>query len=71
MGASADEVIDDYMLTFFNYYGIEPGIERYDSNMNNICSELAAAFQIDSIRSEGVDLARCACEYLLGLGLTK
>ena len=30
MGATADEVVGDYMLTYFNFYGIEPGTEQYE-----------------------------------------
>ncbi len=30
MGASLDEVIADYMVTFYNFYGIEPNSKQYD-----------------------------------------
>ena len=30
MGWSATQITDDYMQTYANYYGIEPGTEKYD-----------------------------------------
>ena len=69
MGASADEVIADYMVTFFNYYGVQPGTEQYDYIANsNICKSLAVAFGIDDIR--GADLQAEAEAYLLAIGLS-
>ena len=69
MGASADEVIADYMVTFYNYYGVQPGTEQYDIVANsNICKSLAAAFEIPDIRE--ADLQAEAEAYLLEIGLT-
>ena len=69
MGASADEVIADYMVTFFNYYGVQPETEQYDIIANsNICKSLAAAFEIPDIRE--ADLQAEAEAYLLEIGLT-
>ena len=68
-GASADEVIADYMVTFFNYYRVQPGTEQYDIIANsNICKSLAAAFEIPDIRE--ADLQAEAEAYLLEIGLT-
>ena len=70
MGASADEVTADYMVTFYNYYGVEAGTEQYDAIAKaNIRKSLAAAFEIDSI--EGADLAKEAAEYLLAIGVSE
>ena len=67
MGATADEVIADYMVTFFNYYGVQPGTEQYDIIANsNICKSLAAAFDIADIRE--ADLQAEAEAYLLEIG---
>ena len=30
MGWDAGQIVDDYMVTYANYYGIEPGTEKYD-----------------------------------------
>lgn len=68
MGASFDEVIADYMATFCNYYGVEPGTEKYDIIVfNNIEKILASAFGVKDIRS--ADLTAEAEEYLTEAGL--
>ena len=69
MGATAEEVVADYMVTFYNYYGVVPGTEQYDIIASaNICKSLAAAFGVESI--EGQDLAALAENYLLSIGMT-
>ncbi len=69
MGASAEEVVADYMVTFHNYYGVEPGTEQYDVIASaNICRSLATAFGVESI--EGQDLQALAEAYLLKIGMT-
>ncbi len=69
MGASAEEVAADYMVTYHNYYGVEPGTEQYDIIAGaNICKSLAAAFGVESI--EGQDLQALAEAYLLKIGMT-
>lgn len=50
MGASADEVIADYMETYINYYGLEKGTEKYDAVVNsNIVKTLQAAFGVEEL----------------------
>ena len=50
MGATLDEVIDDYMLTYYNYYGVEKGTEKYDAVLkNNLIKSLNATFKVDDI----------------------
>ena len=72
MGAGADEVTQDYMLTYYNFYGIEPGSEQYASIASgNIEAALAEVFGIRSIRDGGTDLSACAKQYLLRIGLTE
>ena len=69
MGATADEIVADYMLTFYNYYGVEPGTEQYDAIAHgNIEKNLAGAFGIEDIHT--VDLAECAENYLRSIGLS-
>ena len=71
MGATIDEVIADYMVTYYNYYGVEPGTEKYDAIANsNILKSLATAFENDSISSD-TDMSAEAEEYLLAIGLTE
>ena len=65
--------MDDYMRSYYNYFGVEPGTEQYDHILEtNIIASLAAAFDIEDIRADGVDLAAEAAEYLVEtLGLTE
>lgn len=73
MGASAQEVMNDYMVSYYNYFGVEPGTEQYTYILEtNIVASLATAFDIEDIRADGVDLAAEAAEYLVEkLGLTE
>ena len=67
-GATADEVVADYMVTFYNYYGVKPEEERYGIIADsNIRKSLAAAFGVESI--DGVDLAAAAKKYLIACGV--
>lgn len=56
MGASIDEVVDDYMETYVNFYGVEQGSEKYEAvKNNNIIEILQTAFMVDDVYS--ADLA--------------
>ena len=69
MGATAEEVVADYMVTYYNYYGIEPGTEKYDAIANsNIVKSLQTAFGVADIYA--ADLAAEAIAYLSELGLS-
>ena len=68
IGATAQEVAEDYMATYFNFYGVEPGSEQYGAILRgNIEKSLAAAFGVADIY--GADLPACAQKYLLSIGL--
>ena len=70
MGASAEEVTADYMVTYANYYGVQPGTEQYDAIVrSNIAKSLATAFGVESIYD--ADLAAEADAYLLEIGMTR
>jgi len=72
MGASAGEVVEDYMITYYNFYGIGPDSEQYERiARSNIMASLAAAFGIDAIDGDGVDLAAEAEAYLLEIGMSE
>ena len=72
MGATADEVVGDYMLTYFNFYGIELGTEQYRQiAAGNIEATLSRAFGIGSIREDGIDLSVCAGNWLESLGVSR
>lgn len=69
-GASLDEIVSDYLLSFTNYFGIMPGTRDYDFVANNeIRTFLSRAFGVENI--ERVDLAVCAERYLLQIGVNK
>lgn len=58
MGATADEVIADYMVTYYNYYGVQPDTEQYQAiAKSNIMKSLATAFGVADITAADVDLA--------------
>ena len=70
MGATAEEVTADYMVTYANYYGVQPGTEQYDAIVrSNIAKSLATAFDVESIYD--ADLATEADAYLLEIGMTR
>ena len=68
-GASAREIEKDYMLTYRNYYGIEPGDELYDIILKNLTRPLCGMLQVQDL--EAPDLKEKAAEYLLSIGLTQ
>jgi protein tyrosine/serine phosphatase len=70
MGATLDEVVDDYMETYYNYYGVEKGSEKYNAVVNsNLIKILSTNFRVDDIKK--VNLATEAEEYLIKeVGLT-
>lgn len=70
MGAAIDEVADDYMETYFNYYGVEKGSEKYNAVLNNnLIKSLNTVFKVADVYS--ADLAAEAEAYLIEeLGLS-
>lgn len=72
MGASVQEVLEDYMVTYSNYYGVETGSAQYYAIMEgNLKKSLETAFDVGNLYAKGVNLAIEAEEYALEkLGLT-
>lgn len=69
MGATYDEVVADYMVTYYNYYGIEKGTEKYEAIANsNIIKTLKNAFGVEDLAK--ADLAAEAAEYIKEIGLS-
>ena len=70
MGATLDEVIDDYMTTYYNYYGVEEGTEKYAAIVkNNLIQVLGTTFKVDDVYK--ADLAAEAKAFLMeDAGLT-
>lgn len=72
MGAKADEIVADYMLTYRNFYGIGPASPQYaEIAAGNIETSLSKAFGIASLGDEGVNLQACAEAYLERIGMTR
>jgi len=70
MGATAEEVVADYMVTYYNYYGIEAGTDKYAAIANsNIIKSLQTAFGVDDIYA--ADLAAEAAAYIAEIGLSE
>lgn len=63
MGATLDEVVDDYMETYVNYYGVEKGSEKYEAIVrNNLIGSLNMNFKVKDVYK--ADLAAEAEAYL-------
>ncbi|MGX8706828.1 MAG: hypothetical protein ACSW8J_09640, partial [bacterium] len=61
--------VADYMVSYYNYFGIEPGTADYETIADsNIRKSLANAFGIDDLSA--ADLADCAEVFLLEIGMT-
>lgn len=70
MGATPEEIIADYMATYYNYYGVQPGTEQYDViAASNIQKSLASAFHMADF-FEGPDLMARAVHYMVEIGLS-
>lgn len=72
MGATVEEIKEDYMVTYINYYGVEYGSEQYekiaDSNILESLRDIAGLPKGADLT--GVDMEKAAESYLLKIGLT-
>jgi 2',3'-cyclic-nucleotide 2'-phosphodiesterase (5'-nucleotidase family) len=69
MGATYDEVVEDYMVSYINYYGVEKGSEKYQAIADsNIVKTLKNAFGVDDLTK--ADLSAEAKGYLKEIGMT-
>ena len=69
-GATYEEVIADYMLTYVNYYGVEPGSEKYNAIAeSNIIKSLERAFGVEDLSKADLDAE--AAEYIRSIGLSE
>ena len=75
MGAELQEIVDDYMISFYNYYGItqETEPERYETVLNN--NLLAMLYHVTGVNTyeelAQVDLETAVTQYLLDAGMTQ
>ena len=71
--AELEEIIDDYMLSFYNYYGIdkESEPERYEAVLNN--NLLVILYHVTGVNTYEellqVDLESAVTKYLLDAGM--
>ncbi len=74
-GATEEEIVEDYLLSYRNYYRLDPvaDAEKLDAiKQRDILPMLRFIAGVEDGESlEDVDLAAAAEEYLLGLGLTE
>lgn len=70
MGASVDEIVKDYMITYYNYYGVTTDFAQYERIAEtNIKASLAKAFGLNQLEDAGTELSAYAAMYLEGIGL--
>ena len=71
-GASYDELIDDYMITYENYYGItkENDPSKYEIIVSDVFLPRLQFITGDNFDPTKADLSKCAEEYLKSAGLT-
>ncbi len=68
MGASYDEIVEDYMATFYNWYGITKEDSAYQIIAEmNIINTLKTIYDSDDLKN--IDMKQKAEEYLSGIGL--
>lgn len=68
MGATFKEIVSDFMVTYYNYYGVEKGNIRYAGMSMNIISELEEAFKKDDLYD--YDMHELAVVYMKRIGLS-
>lgn len=75
MGAELDEIIDDYMISFYNYYGInkETEPERYDTVLKN--NLLAMMYHVMDVKTyeelKQIDMEAAVTKYLIKSGMAE
>ena len=72
-GATYDELIDDYFITYKNYYGIEKGSDKYNVIKElHIDEMIRYVFSFEkSVNLLGANYHSKANDYLLNIGLTQ
>ena len=75
MGATLDEIISDYMISFYNYYGIdkEHEPERYqavlDINLMEMLFHITGAESVEQL--EQINLETAVTAYLIEAGMSQ
>lgn len=69
-GATADDVKRDYMITYYNYYGVKPEDAAYSIILNNnLVKTLSLLLGTDNFVA--TDLKAAARQYLISIGLSE
>ena len=68
-GADFDSMADDYICSFYNFYGVKKGTTQYAALEKSFAGILQNAF--GGRDAQTADLADCAEQYLLQCGLSK
>lgn len=68
MGASKEAIVEDYMLSYINYYGIQKDTTRYKLISGDVLEMLKSI--TGTVDLDKADLAAAAQDYLLSGGMT-
>lgn len=68
MGATKDEIVEDYMQSYINYYGVEKGTDKYNLISEDVIEMLKHIADTDKL--DDVNLEKAAEDYLLAGGMT-
>jgi protein tyrosine/serine phosphatase/S-adenosylmethionine hydrolase len=68
MGASQNEIIEDYMQSYINFYGVQKGTDKYSVISGDVLAMLK--FIAGTADLDKADLAAAAQKYLLSGGMT-
>ena len=71
-GASYQEIVDDYMITYDNYYGITKASDavRYDVIVESVLDPMLKSVAGDGTDLRTADLAEAAASFLRSAGMT-
>lgn len=73
MGGSLEEIREDYMISYINYYGVEKGSDKYyliqGANLDVMLRSMAGLEKDADLT--GVDLAAAAENYMISCGLSE
>lgn len=71
-GASYQEIVDDYMITYANYYGITEASDasRYSVIVSSVLDPMLRSMAGDGVDIKSADLSACAVKFLQDAGMT-
>ncbi len=69
MGATKDEIVEDYMQSYINYYDVEKGTEKYNIISQDVIAMLKVITGGQDLNK--VDLTQKAEDYMLSGGMTQ